>query len=194
MCIRDRYITSQINCLARQYLYEQMLKVEEKKGIILSCDTDSIVFAMPKSVKNPLNISPEIGSFKNVLNGCEIMSFYSLSPRNYSIMYKNEKNEMCHMLKVKGLSLGSDNCLQSISHLDYVACVDKNFQETINTVYIPQMRKKFEKTTKTYTDKLSGFTFSSESHVKRYFSQEGNINYETYPYGFKYVFLNSATQ
>jgi hypothetical protein len=186
------YITSQINSLARQYLYDQIIKVEQANGIVLSCDTDSIIFALKKDVQNPLDISPEIGSFKDVLPGCEIISFYSLNPRNYSILYKNENNKLCHQLKVKGLSLKSENCLQSISHENYALFVDQNFTSNIETIYIPQMKKKFNKNSKTFTEILSGFTFSSETHVKRYLPQSDNLQYQTYPYGFKYVFSNNV--
>jgi hypothetical protein len=186
------YITSQINSLARQYLYDQIIKVEHANGIVLSCNTDSIIFALKKDVQNPLDISPEIGSFKDVLPGCEIISFYSLNPRNYSILYKNENNKLCHQLKVKGLSLKSENCLQSISHENYALFVDQNFTSNIETIYIPQMKKKFNKNSKTFTEILSGFTFSSETHVKRYLPQSDNLQYQTYPYGFKYVFSNNV--
>jgi hypothetical protein len=166
--------------------------VEQANGIVLSCDTDSIIFALKKDVQNPLDISPEIGSFKDVLPGCEIISFYSLNPRNYSILYKNENNKLCHQLKVKGLSLKSENCLQSISHENYALFVDQNFTSNIETIYIPQMKKKFNKNSKTFTEILSGFTFSSETHVKRYLPQSDNLQYQTYPYGFKYVFSNNV--
>ena len=46
------------------------------------------------------------------------------------------------------------------------------------------MRKKFNKATKSYDDILCGFTFSSETHVKRYLLKN-DPKYETYPYGFK---------
>jgi hypothetical protein len=52
------YITSQINSLARQYLYDQILKVEQANGIVLSCDTDSIIFALKKDVQNSLLYFP----------------------------------------------------------------------------------------------------------------------------------------
>jgi hypothetical protein len=42
------YLTSQINCLARQFIYEKMLQVENVGGIILACDVDSITFALKK--------------------------------------------------------------------------------------------------------------------------------------------------
>ena len=183
------YITAQINCLARQFLYDEMIKVEKQNGIILSCDTDSIIFALKEVDPNPLKISHEVGAFKHVLPNCKLLSFYSLSPRNYAILYENEKNEICHLLKVKGLSLGSENCNQLITHQVYAHFVDQNFKNNIETMYLPQMRKKFDKVSKSYSEILTGFTFSSESHVKRFLLKD-SINYETFPYGFQFNYKN----
>ena len=178
------YITSQINCLSRIYLYEQMLKIVKVGGKVLACDTDSICFALRKDCNNPLEVSHKIGSFKHVINNCELLSFYSLNPRNYSILYRNEKNEFCQLLKVKGLSLKSNNSNSLISHKLYSNFVEQNFKNNIENLYIPQMRKKFNKATKSYDDILCGFTFSSETHVKRYLLKN-DPKYKTYPYGFK---------
>ena len=178
------YVTAKINALAREYLYNQISEIEKVNGIILSCDTDSVIFALKKTIKNPLKISPEIGAFKNVLEGCELLSFYSLNPRNYSIMYKNSNNEINHLLKVKGLSLQSQNCNELITHEMYSKFVEQNFKDTVETFYVPQMRKQFKKSSKTYQEVLSGFTFSSECHVKRYLSKD-STDFETFPYGFK---------
>ena len=62
--------------------------------------------------------------------------------------------------------------------------MEQNFKNNIENLYIPQMRKKFNKATKSYDDILCGFTFSSETHVKRYLLKN-DPKYETYPYGFK---------
>ncbi len=178
------YVTSKINALARQYLYNQILLIEKVNGIILACDTDSVIFGLKKSIKNPLKISPEIGAFKNVLENCELLSFYSLNPRNYSILYKSPDNTINHLLKVKGLSLQSQNCNELITHEMYSKFVEQNFKDTIATFYVPQMRKQFKKSSRSYHEVLSGFTFSSECHVKRYLLKDSK-DFETFPYGFK---------
>lgn len=179
------YITAQINCLARQFLYNEMIKIDNQNGIILACDTDSIIYALKKNVVNPLKVNQEVGAFKHVLPQCKLLSYYSLSPRNYAILYENEKKEICHLLKVKGLALGSDNCSELITHKLYANFVDQNFKENIKTMYLPQMRKKIDKNSKSYSEVLTGFTFSSETHVKRFILKDSK-SYETYPYGFQF--------
>jgi hypothetical protein len=179
------YLTSQINCLARQFIYEKMLQVENVGGIILACDVDSITFALKKETKCPLQISPKVGDFKHLLPDCNLLSYYSLCPRNYSILYSNEEKQICQLLKVKGLALTSLNCMDKMSHEKYANFVDQNFANNVKHSYLPQMRKKFDKASKTFSEILTGFTFSSESHVKRYIS-ENTITYETYPYGYKF--------
>jgi hypothetical protein len=62
-----------------------MLQVENVGGIILACDVDSITFALKKETKCPLQISPKNGDFKHLLPDCNLLSYYSLCPRNYSI-------------------------------------------------------------------------------------------------------------
>ena len=179
------YVTSSINALAREFIYDKIMKVEQSGGIVLSCDVDSITFALKKGTSNPLKISPQIGDFKEVLSNCKLISYCSLSPRNYSILYQNEKNEICQLLKVKGLSLTSHNCDKLISHKVYSDFVDQNFVDNIKNFYVPQMKKKFDKATKSHTDILCKFNFTSETHVKR-FILKNSSSFETLPYGYKF--------
>jgi hypothetical protein len=74
------YITSEINALARKFIYEKSEEIEKAGGMILSIDTDAIIFALPPQATNPLVYSHAFGDFKNVLGSNSIMeSFYSLS-------------------------------------------------------------------------------------------------------------------
>ena len=180
------YVTALINCLSRKFIYEKMMEVEKCGGILLNCDVDSITFALKKDTQNPLKIGPEIGSFKEVLPNCKLLSYASLSPRNYSILYKNEKNEISQLLKVKGLCLTSHNCDTLISHKTYSDFVDQNLANEIKSFYIPQTKKKFDKASKTSTEVLTKFNFTSETHIKRYLLRNSST-YETVPYGYKFT-------
>ena len=179
------YVTSLINCLSREYIYDKIIKVENEGGIVLSCDVDSLTFALKKGTQNPLEVNPKIGAFKHVLPNCKIISYLSMSPRNYLILYLDDKDEIKQLLKVKGLCLTSNNCDKIITPELYDQFVKLNFENDIKNVYVPQMRKLFNKPSKTYTEILSGFNFTSESHVKR-FILKNSKTYETLPYGYKF--------
>ena len=73
------YITSEINALARKYIYDKMELIESVGGIIIGVDTDAISYALPPGVSDVLCYSDAFGDFKHVLG--------EQSPRNYSITY-----------------------------------------------------------------------------------------------------------
>ena len=180
------YITSEINALARKFIYEKSENIESCGGIILSIDTDAIIFALPPNVKSPLTYSHAFGDFKNVLGDNSIIdSFYSLGPRNYSITYKDFTGTPQHLLKVKGLSTKSSNNCDIISSNVYQDFIEKQFKSDICQIYLPQMRKKVEKQTKKFHEILTYFEFGNDIHAKRYIDKTQK-NYSTYPFGYKF--------
>jgi len=180
------YITSEINALARKFIYEKSEEIENNGGIILSIDTDAIVFALPNGATNPLVYSHAFGDFKNVLGSNNtIDSFYSLGPRNYSITYTDPLGVQQHLLKVKGLSTRSSNNCDIISSKMYQEFIDKQFNSDICQIYLPQMKKKIEKQTKKFHEILTYFEFGNEIHAKRYIFQNQQ-NFNSYPYGYKF--------
>jgi hypothetical protein len=184
------YITSEINALARVFIYEKSEEVEKAGGIVLSLDTDSILFALPKNKQMPFEISDAFGHFKHVLgDNCEITDFYSLGPRNYSVVYKETwpdgRVETNHVVKVKGLSLVAQNCQKFLPGNTYSSMIDKYFEGEVKNVYIPQMRTQFSPSTKDSVEILTEFNFTNELHVKRFLNENFCAqNYKTYPYGF----------
>jgi hypothetical protein len=181
------YITSEINALARKFIYEQSELIESVQGIILSCDTDAIVYSLPPGVSDPLTYTPAFGDFKPVLGtNCQIESFYSLGPRNYSIVYKDATGCEQHLMKVKGLSTLSANTFDVISPEKYEDFIEKRFNSEVENIYLPQMRKKIEKQTKKFHEILTHFNFGNEIHVKRYIIKNDPA-YKSYPYGFKFL-------
>jgi hypothetical protein len=184
------YITSEINALARIFIYEKSEEVEKKGGIVLSLDTDSILFALPVNQPLPFEISDAFGHFKHVLgDDCEITDFYSLGPRNYSVVFKetlsNGNVTTNHVVKVKGLSLVAQNCQKFLPGNTYSAMIDKYFEGEIENVYIPQMRNQISPSTKDSVEVLTEFNFTNELHVKRYLNDNYCAkSYKTFSYGF----------
>jgi len=180
------YLTSEINALARKFIYEKTEEIEKLNGIILSIDTDSILFALPPNVPDPLIYSHAFGDFKNVLEKNSVIeSFYSFGPRNYSLTYKDSNGVYQHLLKVKGLSTQSANNCDVITPELYKAFIDKSFHSEICNIYLPQLRKVVDKQTKKFHEILTYFNFGNDIHAKR-FIFENDYNYITYPYGYKF--------
>jgi hypothetical protein len=170
----------------RKFIYEKSEQIEDQGGIVLSIDTDAIIFALPPGVQSPLVYSHAFGDFKNVLgSNVEIESFYSLGPRNYSITYKDSFGTQQHLLKVKGLSTKSSNNCNIISPKIYHDFINRQFHKDICQIYLPQMRKKIEKQTKKFHEILTYFEFGNEIHAKRYIIPNEK-NYNCYPFGYKF--------
>jgi hypothetical protein len=186
------YITSEINALARVFIYEKTEEIEQKGGIILSIDTDAILYALPITQQNHFLFDEAFGSFKHVLGEeSEIVSFYSLGPRNYSVVYKEPQHngfiETKHIVKVKGLSLKSNNCENFLTPDVYSSMIDKKMKNEVQNVYIPQMRKKILPSSKDCLEILTEFNFTNDLHVKRYVNENFfSQSYITFPYGFDY--------
>lgn len=180
------YITSEINALARKFIYEKSEEIENVGGMILSIDTDAIVFALPPQAKDPLVYSHAFGDFKNVLgSNTTIDTFYSLGPRNYSVTYRDSLGVQHHLLKVKGLSTQSSNNCDIISSKMYENFIDKQFNSDICQIYLPQMRKNVKKQTKKFHEILTYFEFGNEIHAKRYIFQNQQ-DFISFPYGYKF--------
>jgi hypothetical protein len=184
------YITSEINALARVFIYEKSQEVEQRGGVVLSLDTDSILFALPVNEPLPFEITDMFGHFKHVLgDNSEITDFFSLGPRNYSVVYKetltNGSVQTKHVVKVKGLSLTAQNCETFLPGTMYTSMIDKFFQGEVTNVYIPQMRNQISPSQKNSVEVLTEFNFTNELHVKRYINDNFLAQrYKTYPYGF----------
>ena len=180
------YLTAEINALARKFIYEEAEKIEKLNGIILSIDTDSLLYALPSNVPDPLIYSPSFGDFKPVLGkDAKIESFYSFGPRNYSITYKDSNNVYHHLLKVKGLSTKSSNNCNIITPELYKEFIDNSFKSEISNIYLPQLRKVVDKQTKKFHEILTFFNFGNDIHVKR-FIIENDTKFITYPFGYKF--------
>jgi hypothetical protein len=92
-----------------------------------------------------------------------------------------------HVIKAKGLSLNAVNCQQFLNPSKYCDFIDSNFNDEVKYIYIPQMRKKIDKQSRTSKDTLTEFNFSNELHVKRFvLKQFENHLYRTFPYGYDF--------
>ena len=98
------YLGAQVTAYARQTIHEQALKIVKLNYKLFHINCDSIMFSLPVSDKIPLEISHALGDFKHEIEN-EIISFYSLGNKSYSISYKTKENVIKTTSKICGLSI-----------------------------------------------------------------------------------------
>jgi hypothetical protein len=168
------YIGGQICAYARQVIYNHLEIIEKNNGTLYYVDCDSVIFSLPKSQKLPVVISDALGDFKNEIFG-EILSFYSLGPKNYTIIYKAENETKKLLTKIKGLSLRNIAFQNEINEDIYRSFVESNKIESTSVLQI-------RKTKSRIAPKFQNFTFSNHLTPKRLLLNKQL--YITYPYGF----------
>lgn len=177
------YIGAEIASQAMVVLRNYILSLKKVDSKILYYDTDSIVFSLKKNTVNPLPMSPAIGHFKHVYPPKKIQSFYALGPRNYSISYLNSNNELCSIVKVKGLSLTSLNNKNIIDNNTYKKFIESNFNQNYECLLLNQIKKKTDKKTRKVSYESTSYSFSNVFTMKRHVPSENPL-YKTYPFGF----------
>ena len=182
------FIGSEITAHARIFMHDYLRKLQAVKGVkIFSIETDCIMYTIPKDAIDPLPFSDLIGHFKNVVpSNCEVLSYFALGSKNYSVLYKDGENKFSTILKVKGLSLKSahiENLLSTNTYDDYI---ESHFKNELKNITFPQLRKTFNKTTNRSETRFQTFEFRNDLYLKRYVDQTANNgNYQTLPFGYK---------
>jgi hypothetical protein len=180
------FIGSEITAHARIIIHDH-LKLLQSKGIqVYAVDTDCLFYSVPNNVQDPLVFSDCIGDYKYVVpKECQILSYHSLGCRNYSILYRDEKNSTLHTItKVKGLSLKSAHLCEPIDHKTYENYIEQHFQNEYQSMFIPQIRKIAVKPSCHKRSTLRSFEFKNDLFMKRYIDKN-DCDFKTYPYGYK---------
>ena len=183
------FIGSEITAHARIYMHDYLRKLQAIEGVkIFSIETDCIMYSIPKTATDPLPFSDLIGQFKSVIpKNSEVQSYFALGSKNYSILYKDDKNELNTILKVKGLSLKSahvENLLSTSTYDDYI---ESHFKKELKQITFPQLRKVLNKASNQTETRFQTFQFRNDLFLKRYVSSSAldNANYKTLPFGYK---------
>jgi len=179
------FIGSEITAHARIFIHDH-LKLLQSKGIqVYAVDTDCLFYSVPDNVQDPLVFSDCIGDYKYVIpKHCQIMSYHALGCRNYSILYKDEKDILHTVTKVKGLSLKSAHLCEPLDFKTYENYIEQHFQNEYQSMFIPQIRKIAVKPSCHKNAVLRTFEFKNDLFLKRYINEKDN-DYKTYPYGYK---------
>lgn len=180
---KNLYIGATITSEARIYLYKKMLKLESLGCTILAADTDSLFYLQPDFVSDfdTLNYGIELGQFKHIY-GCanEIIQFYSLGNRNYSVLIKTEKDCFETIIKCKGVCLNTSFNLKKITLDVYKSFIESHFLNELKSIVLYQP---VQKKVNLFLDKrtiIQKFTMCNEIFVKRIFYNQN----KSLPFGF----------
>ena len=174
------YIGAQLTAYARQTIYEHLQSILKFKAVPYQIDCDSIIFAVNKNEKIPLEISEAVGHFKHEIAG-EICSYHSLGPKNYCITFEqNGRKET--VFKVKGLSLNnaSENPFNEELFPFYIEQFLSNKKEKLS---VKQYRKKGDFKRLKINSHLEDITFTN-SLTSRRIIQQKTKNLNSFPYGY----------
>ena len=183
------FIGSEITSHARVYMHDYLRKLQATDGVkIFAIETDCIFYSIPKKAVDPLPFSDIIGSFKSVIpTNCEVLSYFALGSKNYSVLYKDNHNQLHTILKVKGLSLKSAHVENLLSTQTYDEYIESHFKKELKNIIFPQLRKTLNKKCNQTETRFQTFEFRNDLFLKRYVNHEiteGN-HYHTLPFGYK---------
>ena len=177
--------TALINAGARIYMHRLIQTLETEGCSVLYVDTDSILFTSSRDYTLPFAVGVCPGQFKAVLGpNVEIKKFYCLGPRNYCLLFEKDGVTQ-YITKIKGINSTSQNLKDAITPATYETFLKSYFNDQVQQVYIPQMRRKVEPQTKSFKNVLLTQKFSNELHLKRFILTKAKTNiFKTYPYGY----------
>lgn len=177
--------TALINAKSRILMHQLIMTLEKQNCITIYVDTDCLLYAAPKDYAVPFDIGPALGQFKPVLGeSAKIKNFYSLGPRNYTILYEKD-GSLNYLTKIKGLNVGCENLQKFITPETYKNFLASHFKNEIIQTYIPQQRQRVEPQTKSFKHVLLSQKFDNQLHLKRFIVKNDKENlYMTYPYGY----------
>lgn len=178
-------IGAQIVALARQFMHKKMIELESIGGTLYYSDTDNLIFALKKTLKNPLQMSSAFGDFKyEIPPDCKIFSFYSLGPKNYSISYKDNNGISSNIVKLRGITLSNVSNKNIIDTSVYDTFLANALKKKFIQIGIPQLRLRSSKYTKTKSSSFQKSFFSNSLEAKRIIDKKSQ-NYLTHPFGYK---------
>lgn len=165
-----------ITAFARIRLFEAMQEIEKCNGKVLYCDTDGIIFKCPRG-QNPIKVGNLFGDFRNVHEGKEIQCFYSLGPKNFALVFKQD-DRTSDLVKVSGLSLAKEKVDLQV----YKEMVKNSMNEILNEVKLTQTKKM----KKNYAVKEidSFFTLRNSIEKRRVHFINDKSEHDSLPFGY----------
>ena len=184
------YVGAQVCAYAREVIYDHMMRIEQVGGVIYAVDVDGLFFSLKKDTQDPLCYSTVCGDFKKMVeDSTEIVGFYCLGSRNYSLLLQEEGKNCSSVVKIKGLSLSSHALENVLSAETYKYSLQKFFLNELQTVIIPQEKFCINSHTKKIAKKCNNFSFQNDLYIKRFvplfFCFTPRSRVDTHPFGFR---------
>jgi hypothetical protein len=177
------YIGAQVTAYARQTIYQHIQTLLQHSATIYQVDCDSIIFTLRDNVTTiPLNVSDAVGHFKNEIKG-EIVSFYSLGPKNYSLSFCYDNNYET-ISKVCGLSISNSLQKDLLNDQLFDFYLYQFLNHKVEKLSITQQRTKCDFKRFKVNSVLENVIFSNNLSKRRYVIK--SKNFLTFPYGFQY--------
>ena len=138
------------------------------------------MFTLPQLTLSPFIISDAVGDFKNETDG-NILSFFSLGPKNYIVTYENQNNEIQVTRKISGLCLSHPTDIEPELYENFLHDYAKNIFASKS---LTQLKKKLDFAKMSVTIQNCSYLVSNNVSKKRYVNKSSS-ELQTYPYGFK---------
>lgn len=173
-----------IVALSRQYMHEKMVELESEGAKIFYTDTDSLVFSLNKNKKMPLTMSTCFGDFKYEVDpNYQIMSYFSLGPKNFALLFKDDHGCYHKIIKLRGVTLKNRVNKDLVDSETYECFLKSIFEKKKQTISIPTVRHKFCKYNKTKA-KIFTKTFFTNSVKSKRIIDKNCPNFSSYPFGY----------
>jgi hypothetical protein len=177
------YIGAQVTAYARQTIYEHIQTLLQHSARIYQVDCDSIIFSLQDNLPIPLDISDAVGHFKKEIKD-EIVSFYSLGPKNYSLTFCNN-NTFETVSKVCGLSIGNSFQKDLLNDQLFDFYLSQFLNNKKEQLLITQKKNKSNFKKFKVSSILENVIFSNNLSKRRYVLK--SKSFSTFPYGFKEI-------
>ena len=176
------YLGAQVTAYARQTIHETALKITNLNYKLFHINCDSLMFSLPTTDTLPLEISHAVGDFKFELDN-EILSYYSLGNKCYSLEFKTKQNVIKSLSKICGISINGKVNEEFVNAEIFKLYIKRFENQEKDHIKIRQkrFRRNFEK--KKITRNFTNITFSNQISVRRIVNMS-DPNFKTFPYGY----------
>ena len=183
-----------VTAYARIEMYKCLMSAQRAGCHIYYTDTDSYLMSMKKCQSLPLSIGYAYGEFKYEIDD-EIVTFYSLGPKNYCIVTRDKNGHIQQTVKARGFYLKNAWSSHEVNDQTFKDHLKKYLlDETSSKVIVPQFHIRCEKKTKKIFSELSMKVFANDTYNKRVSFKGARANSFTLPFGYSEEMLGNALE
>ena len=125
-----------------------------------------------------------------------ITDFYALGPKNYCIVFINDKEKKVQEIKSRGFRFNSQTASKAVNIDSFKTLVKSFLHKEENQEYVPQFNILINKNTKQLYSQLGRKVFKNYGFSKRVVISKNEFEYynATLPFGFNNYLLNNIIQ